>query len=240
MICLKSVCLKSSYMASKYRVGIDQSLSCTGVCVIDENDTVVSIFNVPTFQSIIQMANKAIKDETRTMYLVNRDNPYMPDLVRWDRDKDKLVTVKPLTKFTKDEKNSLKLSVETRLSYITDIISDRLSPYIDDITTVTLEGISYGSLGQTATLGQVLGFIGGYLDRYIKDVVLTTATPMSLKSFAGVLKGKHKYSKDTMRYAMKDNFNVSYDKMLSQNKDIKNLDKFDDMVDAFYLALIPT
>jgi len=198
-------------------LGIDQSLSCSGLCLLKDGK-IIKIGVAETKPNIIDFSKGQTKEVVTTLY--NRFPEKKRKLLELHDDCIKLTI--PKSKLTKVDKKLLRMPFDIRSEYILKQIQDFVGDVEVDI--VVNESISFGSAGQVATLGQLLGKIQGfYLGKF--GCITRDVAPTSLKAFAG----KGNYSKDEMYEALTPENQLLVDGYPEKKKD--------DIVDAMWLAI---
>lgn len=201
-----------------YKIGIDQSFSNTGICVLDKNSKIVLSTSIPTYPNVLDMykiyPNETYKEyESKLLFLKLIDSDF--NLTKKKKD------------LTKQDKGNLKVSNEFRINLICNKLDAILADYT--FSQAGIETISFGSMGNTADLGRLLGAIERTI--YMRGISLSRFEPKSVKKFAG----KGNYSKEEMLEAvpMKDR------NMLESSCPKNTRDKFiglDDRVDSYWIA----
>ena len=199
-------------------VGIDQSLTCTGIAIMI-NQQVVAVDNVFTDADIVKHAKHL------SLPIIKRMMKHSPAVETGlvELVDNTLTLTKQRSKLTKVDKKRLRTPFHFRVL----LILQHIDIMLGDLTHVDLlvnENISMGSRGQTSTLGNLLGIIQGYvIGKYGADTI--APAPTTLKKFAG----HGTYDKDQMFDALP----AKYKRMIKTT----GIAKVDDMVDAIWLAL---
>ena len=195
----------------KNYLGIDQSLSNTGIFVLDENQEPIHFQSIVTYPQILDFRNKC--DST-----VEFEN----DLI--DKSNDVWKLTKPKSKLTKEEKTSLKTPDHVRMNYIWKSIETIIKDF--NVHSVSFEGISFGGSGRVITLAMLLGGIQKLALDYNLDFKMPT--PNALKKFAT---DNGRASKEEMIEALPEHILKDVIEYGKENKL-----KIDDICDAYHLS----
>lgn len=216
----------------KYYMGIDQSFSNTGIAIIDENDNIVLSTSIPTSPELLKMFElypfdvMHELDELQKLGLLvgNKLTKAKKDLTKKDKE---LLKIDSTLRFNIICDQLLKVLDENHnLSAKNILVGSDLS---SEIVGCGIETISFGSKGNTADLGSLLGAIQRTL--YLNNIKIHKFEPKRVKKFAG----NGTFDKDEMFNALSDE-EKSY---LTQNCPMNTKDNYvglDDRVDALWIA----
>ena len=204
----------------KLYIGVDQSLSHTGI-VVFENEKLRNAYSIITSNDFFKFYTKEDFKSSKA---------YKAGLIN-----DDMKLTKKKTKLTKQEKKLLNVEPIHRINTIADTFDFLLKRYLDfykkENIFVCLESISFGSKGMIIDLGKLLGT----LERtcYLNEIRWMTVTPQEVKKFAT---GSGTASKDEMIAAIT---NEEHLKMLIEacpkNKKGEP-DGLDNLADAYHIA----
>jgi len=216
----------------KYYLGIDQSFTNTGISIIDEKDDIIETTSIPTSPDILKMYElypEHVEEYLHPLVGVILDTDFKLNKKRKD--------------LTKKDKDMLKIDITVRLNIICDELEKVLDRYHcnshrntfsnnslrRELISGGVETISFGSKGNTADLGSLLGAIQRTL--HVNKVELHKFEPKRVKKFAG----NGSYSKEEM-----------FDSLAEHERDILvgncpintrgTVVGLDDRVDALWIA----
>ena len=188
----------------KIYIGIDPSINSTGVCIQKINDD--NKEEAPIF--FIIKPNKLTKKEQK----INIENfNYI------------IYNKEDLSKYKSKKSHLFEYYKTLNIIDIANKLYDIIKDFIDDSTTVVMEGISYGSSLRTKSIFDLAGLNYLIREKLIRNNInLNICPPAEIKKFAS---GKGNANKDILIEA----FLV----MFPQFADI---DKIDDIVDAYFMC----
>lgn len=162
-----------------YYIGIDQSYSCTGITLLNEDGEIVDSTAFPMTSDFFKFY--ASYGDFRKTYA------YQSGLVD-----ENMKLTKKKSELTKQESDLLKVSQTKRIAIICQSIENWIKSF--DVANIVagLENISLGSKGVIVDLARLLGAIEHHLQMMGVEHVLFP--PTQVKSFAG----KGNFSKDEM------------------------------------------
>lgn len=204
----------------KYFLGIDQSFSCPGITLINENGELVDSTAIPVSNDFF----KFYKDNE--MMDFEATIAFKTGLV----DSEMKITKKKST-LTKDEEQLLKVSQSKRIHYICLKIEQFIRKNKVEFPNLRsgLENISLGSKGAIVDLARLLGGIEHHLQMLgVRHVLFA---PTQVKALAG----KGNYSKEEMIAAVPE----SDMKFLESKCEINAKGAFiglEDMTDAYWIS----
>ncbi len=153
-------------------LGLDTSLSSTGICILDENKQILLATTIPTSNNIVEMNKLYPLYFTDIMSHLNATGLFNK------KKKD----------YTKEDKELLKIDSNIRIQIIADELDKILKTH--HVHKAGLESISFMSKGRIADLARLLGAIERTL--YLNEVEYEFYTPLSIKKYAGVKDFKNK------------------------------------------------
>lgn len=188
----------------KIYIGIDPSINSTGVCIQKINDD--NKEEAPIF--FIIKPNKLTKKEQK----INIENfNYI------------IYNKEDLSQYKSEKSHLFEYYKTLNIIDIANKLYDIIKDFIDDSTTVVMEGISYGSSLRTKSIFDLAGLNYLIREKLIRNNInLNICPPAEIKKFAS---GKGNANKDILIEA----FLV----MFPQFTDI---DKIDDIVDAYFMC----
>lgn len=205
-------------------IGIDLSLNSTGICVIKENtNKIVSIFKTE---------NNIEKIFTRKdlLSLINQC-------------KDVRIILEPKKKEEESEYHERERSKISSFVKLTDLIIDSIKEDIDGETYIAMEGISFGSTGNSLIdISMATGILRKELISKLEGNTekFFVFSPTAIKKFAG--KGNFKKI-DMFEAILKDtDLNSEFIKTMKDNRDMcitpKGIVKkpIEDMIDSIWVA----
>lgn len=176
-------------------LGLDTSLSSTGVTILDENKQILLATTIPTSNNVIEMYKMYPTYFIDTMSHLNSLGLF------GKKKKD----------YTKEDKELLKVDSTTRIHIIAGELDKILKTHY--VYKAGLENISYGSIGQIADLARLLGTVERTL--YLNEIEYELFEPTSIKKYAG----KGNFSKEDMYEALNEN-----EKFYINNLGLKKID----------------
>lgn len=204
----------------KYYLGIDQSYSNTGLCLINEKSEIVAVTTIPVSNDFFKFYNNNDHmDFEATM-------AFKSGLV----DKEMKLTKKK-SECSKEELDMLKVSQSKRIHYICLRIEKFLNDHYatPDQVRCGLENISLGSKGAIVDLARLMGAIEHHLRLIgVRHVLFP---PTQVKSFAG----KGNYSKEEMVAAVPEADMRFIKSCLEVDKKGEHLGLFD-ATDAYWIS----
>ena len=188
----------------KIYIGIDPSINSTGVCIQKINDN--NKEEAPIF--FIIKPNKLTKKEQK----INIENfNYI------------IYNKEDLSKYKSKKSHLFEYYKTLNIIDIANKLYDIIKDFIDDSTTVVMEGISYGSSLRTKSIFDLAGLNYLIREKLIRNNInLNICPPAEIKKFAS---GKGNANKDILIEA----FLVMFPQFTA-------IDKIDDIVDAYFMC----
>lgn len=195
----------------KYFIGVDQSFSDSGICVLDQNGNIVETTSIPSSPDFFKHYTEENFKETKAykMGLVN----------------DQFKKSKKVKDYTKEELDFFKVEKIERLRLIADTTKTIMEKYQE--ACVTFEAISFGSKGATADLGMLLGYLINECSHLSPNLV----EPTRVKKFAG----KGNFSKEEMIDVVPEN-DIKIIKTFCPVDTKGRYKGLDNRVDAYWIA----
>ena len=199
-----------------YYIGLDTSISNTGICVLKDDEIVLST-SIP-----VSIDYFKFYDETNFM----NTRAYELGLVT-----DNFKRSKKLKEYTKEELQYFKVPQQKRIGYICDALDTILKQFPCDETFAACENISIRSKGQVVDLARLLGGVEQVLRE--NGIHHTLFEPTKVKMMAG----KGNFDKDQMIAAV----NAEDLEVIKSTCPVDKKEQFvglDDRVDAYWIAML--
>ena len=204
----------------KYYLGVDQSFTSTGVTILNENKEIILSTSIPTYPNLLDM-HKEYPNQTKK---------YLLSLVEIGLLDSEFNLTKKKKDLTKKDKELLKTDILFRMNIICDGVDEIIKSYPENsIAKCGIESISFGSKGNTADLGMLLGSVIRTV--YSNGIEVIKFTPTEVKRSAG----KGNYSKEEMIEAVPQK-DLEVIKSNCRINKAGNYLGLDDMVDSYWIC----
>lgn len=202
-------------------LGIDQSISGTGVCIIDtDTHNIIHAEAIPTSNNLLKML-------TLHPDFINYLDIPVPDLI----DMETMKLTKKAKDLTEDDKAMLSVPQTLRMNYIVGRITKLLKEH--RVVFAGIEGLSFGGAGRVIDLAKLAGRIHQRLDDM--GVTYIEYPPTEIKKFAG----KGNFSKEQMAEAVPDDVLETLLGYTARDRKGKP-QNLEDIVDAYWIAKLTT